>query len=68
MIKRRQFITGLGSVAAWPVVARAQQSPVPVVGFVHTGWADASVVAVFRKGLGFTVPQSILLRADEVIE
>ena len=54
MIRRRQFIAGLGSVAAWPVVARAQQSPVPVVEFVHTGWADASVVAVFRKGLGET--------------
>ena len=53
-MNRRQFIAGLGSAAAWPVVARAQQRGLPVVGFVTAGSADASagLVAAFRKGLG----------------
>jgi hypothetical protein len=32
MIKRREFIAGLGSAAAWPVVTRAQQRTMPIVG------------------------------------
>jgi len=53
-MKRRAFITGLGSAVAWPVVARAQRPTLPTIGFVHGGSADASagLVAAFRKGLG----------------
>ena len=53
MIGRREFIAGLGSVAAWPLVARAQAA-MPVVAFVTGASADGSAVdvAAFRRGLG----------------
>jgi putative ABC transport system substrate-binding protein len=53
MIGRRTFIAGLGSAAAWPVVARAQQSAMPVIGFLALGTLEAygNLVSAFRRGL-----------------
>jgi len=49
-MQRREFITLVGSAAAWPLTAHAQQ-PIPTVGFVHTGEAkpNASFVAAFGR-------------------
>jgi putative ABC transport system substrate-binding protein len=55
-MNRRDFIAGLGSAAAWPVVARAQQSLLPMIGYL-TDWtveADAVPLAAFRQGLSET--------------
>jgi putative tryptophan/tyrosine transport system substrate-binding protein len=52
-MKRRAFIAGFGAVAAWPLAARAQQQPVPMIGFLSSaspiGWDN--YLAAFRDGL-----------------
>jgi len=63
-VKRRTFIAGLGSAAASPVVARAQQAVVPVVGFLLSLSADdyKIEIAAFLQTLreaGFVAGQTV---------
>src|SRR5215467_8930254 len=66
-MRRRQFIAGLGSAAAWPVVARAQQPQrMRRIGMILPAAADdpqfQARVAAFYQGLallGWTIGRNV---------
>jgi putative ABC transport system substrate-binding protein len=64
-MRRRQFIAGLGSAAAWPVVARAQQRALPVIGVIHPQSAEFFDVEPFLQGLkeiGYVEGQNVAIQ------
>ena len=64
-MRRRNFIKGIvGSAAAWPLAVRAQQTVMPVIGFLHSASPDGNAdrVRLFRQGLkevGFVEGQNV---------
>ena len=66
-MRRREFITLVGgAVAAWPLAARAQQAPLPTIGFLHgaapVAWADP--LRGFHRGLkeaGFVEGENVAI-------
>src|SRR6476660_2197116 len=63
-MRRCEFISLFGSAAAWPLIARAQQPAMPVIGFLssRSPGESASIVAAFRQGLretGFIEGQNL---------
>ena len=65
-MRRREFIALAGSTAAWPIAARAQQQPMPVIGFLNSASPDgyAPQLAAFRQALkdaGFAEGQNVTI-------
>jgi putative ABC transport system substrate-binding protein len=67
-MRRREFIAGLGSAAAWPVAARAQQAATPVIGFLSSQSAELdykNVTVAFLQGIketGYVEGQNVTWR------
>jgi putative ABC transport system substrate-binding protein len=62
-MNRRDFVTLLGSAAAWPLAARAQQAALPVIGYLDPETLDPNLTD-FRRGLadlGYVAGQNVII-------
>jgi len=50
-MNRRKFIAGLGSAAAWPIAARAQQRAMREIGYIGSALDELKVISGFHRGL-----------------
>ena len=65
-MNKREFIMLIGGAVAWPLAAPAQQSNLPVVGFLHSGSPQGRAlrIAAFRQGLaesGYVEGQNVTM-------
>ncbi len=73
-MKRREFIRLLGgaAVAARSLAARAQETAMPVIGFMNIGWPEtyANRLTAFRQGLsatGYVADQNVKVEVRSTI-
>jgi putative tryptophan/tyrosine transport system substrate-binding protein len=63
-IGRRELLAALGGAAAWPLAARAQQAPTPLVGYLSVRSNDNYLVEALRRGLreiGYVEGQNVAI-------
>ena len=65
-MRRREFLGLVSGAATWPISALAQQSAVPMIGFLRVSSAAdaANLVTAFQKGLtgaGFVEGQNVII-------
>ena len=70
-MRRREFIAGIGGAAAWPVVARAQQRALPMIGWLPVAGARGTMerfLPAFNQGLadtGYVVGRNVTIEYHE---
>jgi putative ABC transport system substrate-binding protein len=65
-VRRREFIAGLATAVVWPLLGRAQQPTMPVVGILHPGssegeaWMDDATLRGLAE-VGYVEGRNVLV-------